>query len=208
VTATDPAAMPAARARVAALLERISRVELGVVVVAPPDDVRLAAQARARAAAELAGRGSLLDEAIAAARETTLRSFARAGFSGTWAATEMAASVATARDRVAAATAFEEAASAAVVEDLVDDDTLETLRATSDELGRATGLPAPGSLSTFASPALDVARGRLGPIVVLGLAAICVVVGAALGLEFALLALAACVAVLAKLARDRGRPEP
>lgn len=208
MTATDPAAMPAARARVAALLERISRVELGVVVVAPPDDVRLAAQARARAAAELAGRGSLLDEAIAAARETTLRSFARAGFSGTWAATEMAASVATARDRVAAATAFEEAASAAVVEDLVDDDTLETLRATSDELGRATGLPAPGSLSTFASPALDVARGRLGPIVVLGLAAICVVVGAALGLEFALLALAACVAVLAKLARDRGRPEP
>ena len=46
----------------------------------------------------------------------------------------MAASVATASDRVAAATAFEEAATAAVVEDLVDDDTLEVLRATSERL--------------------------------------------------------------------------
>ena len=207
MTATDEGSA-AASARVAALLERMAKVELGIVVVAPPDAERMAARDRARVAATAAGRGPLLEDAMRAARDVTMRSFARAGFSGTWAATEMAASVATARDRAAAAAAFEEAASAAVVEDLVDDDTLETLRSTSDELGRATGLPAPGSLAAFASPALDVARGPLGPIVVIGLATICIVVGAAFGLVFALLAVAACVAVLAKLARDRTRPEP
>ena len=130
---TDPGAA-AARARVATLLERLTRVDLQVIVVAPPDATRLAARDRARAAAIAAGRTVLLDEATAGARETTLRAFARAGFSGTWAATDRSASVATASDRVAAAAAFEEAAMAAVVEDLVDDDTLEVLRGSSDEL--------------------------------------------------------------------------
>lgn len=45
---------------------------------------------------------------------------------------------------------------AAVVEDLTDDDTLEVLRATSDELDRSTSFPAPGSLATFgARPLVD-----------------------------------------------------
>jgi hypothetical protein len=208
LTATDDEANAAANARVVELLERITKVELGVVVVAPPDAERMAARDRARAAAIAAGRGPLLEDAVRAAREVTMRSFARAGFSGTWAATEMAASVARSGDRVAAAAAFEEAAAAAVLEDLVDTETLDTLRATSDELGRATGLPAPGSLASFASPAVNAARGPLGPIVVIGLVAICAVVGAAFGVGFALLALAACVVVLARLARDRTRPVP
>ena len=69
---------------------------------------------------------------------TASRMFSSAAFSGTWAATEMAASVASAADRVAAARAFEEAATAEVVEDLVDDETLDTLRATTDELTRSS----------------------------------------------------------------------
>lgn len=64
---TDPGAA-AARARVAILLERLMRVDLQVIVVAPPDATRLAARERARAAAVAGGRTELFDEATAAAR--------------------------------------------------------------------------------------------------------------------------------------------
>ena len=148
----------AARERVAVLFERLAHVELGVVVVSAPNAARRQALGHARDAAIAAGRGDLLDEATEAARTTAMRMFSSAAFSGTWAATEMAASVASAADRVAAANAFEEAATAAVVEDLVDDETLETLRATTDELTRSSALPAPGSLSSLASPVAGLAR--------------------------------------------------
>ena len=207
MTATDDEANAAANARVVELLERITKVELGVVVVAPPDAERMAARDRARAAAIAAGRGPLLDEAMRAAREVTMRSFARAGFSGTWAATEMAVSVARSGDRVAAAAAFEEAAAAAVVEDLVDDETLETLRATSDELGRSVGLPAPGSLSAFAAPAADTTRSPLQVLLVVVFVGICAFIGAVLGLGVGLIPLALGVAVAAVMARRRPRLE-
>ena len=169
----DPDA--AARDRVGDLLERLTRVNLGIVVVAPPDATRNAAQARARAAAVAAGRGDLLDEAVAAAREATIRGFSRAGFSGTWAATDWSISVATAKDRVAAAAAFEEAAMAEAVEDLVDDDTLEVLRASADELARSTGMPSPGSLSALVEPSRVASWGSLR----VGTATVLVIVAAA-----------------------------
>ena len=153
----DPGAA-AARRRVGTVLERLARVEFQVLVVAPPDATRLAARDRARGAALVAGRGALLDEASAAAREVTIKAFARAAFSGTWAATDMAVSVVRADDRVAAAAASEEAAMAAVVEDLVDEDTLEVLRATTDELEGSKGIPTPGSLTAFARPRSGVVR--------------------------------------------------
>ena len=190
----------------AALLERITRVELGVVVVSRPDGVRTAARDRARTAAIAAGRGALLEEAIAATREVTMRAFASAAFSGTWAATDMAASVATASDRVAAATAFEEAATAAVVEDLVDEDTLEVLRATTDELIRSTGLPSPGSLSAFTAPAAVAASGPLQVVVVAGFVLVCAVIGLVLDLGLGLLMLAVGVVLIAGIARRRRRP--
>ena len=101
----------------------------------------------------MAGRGALLDEAVSAARDQTMRAFARSGFSGTWAFTDMAMSVARADDRVAAASALEEAVTAAVVEDLVDGDTLEVLRSATDELGAMKDVPAPGSIAGFGAPA-------------------------------------------------------
>lgn len=201
---TDPDAA-AARARVETLLERLTRVDLQVVVVAPPDATRLAARDGARAAANAAGRNVLLDEATAAARETTLRSFARAGFSGTWAATDMSASVATASDRVAAAAAFEEAAMAAVVEDLVDDDTLEVLRSSSDELDRSTGMPSPGSLSAFAAPAAVAIRGPLQFSIVAAFVVVCAAIWLVAGAGLGLVALALGLGVAA-LARRRIRP--
>jgi hypothetical protein len=152
-------AVAVARARVDDLLERLTRVNLQVVVVAPPDGARRTARARARAAAVGAGRGDLLDQAVGAARETVMRAFSRGGFSGTWAATDWSISVARPDDRVAAAAAFEEAAMAAVVEDLVDEETLEELRSSSGELIRSTGLPSPGALSSFGRPSIAASGG-------------------------------------------------
>ena len=196
----DPGAV-AAKARVDALLDRLTRVDLQVVVVPPPDSARLDAQERARAAAAAAGRGALLASSRAAARELTIRAFARAGFSGTWAVTDMAVSVARPEDRVAAAIAFEEAAMAAVVEDLVDEVTLETLRSTSDDLVSLTGLPSPGSLSAIGTPTELDGRGplvvTLVAILVIGLAALAFVAGGRSGL----VALALAIAMVAGLWR-------
>jgi hypothetical protein len=150
---TADAGTIAARERVEAVLERLERVQLGVIVVSPPDPVRLEARDRARQAAIVAGRSGLLNEAAEAGRTTAMRIFARSGFSGTWAATEMSASVATAADRAAAAAAFEETVTAAVVDDLIDDETREILTATTDELTRSSDLPTPGSLASLTAPA-------------------------------------------------------
>ncbi len=197
---TDP--VVAARARVDDLLERLTRVNLQVVVVARPDATRLAAQARARAAAVAAGRGGLFDEAAAAVREATIRAYSRGGFSGTWAANDWSISVATPADRVAAAAAFEEAAMAEVVEDVVDDDTLEILRASTDELIRSSGVPSPGSLSSFARSAVtseDSVRRTI--LIVFGVFALGL--GFVLSLGIGLLTLAIGVVLVGLLGRFR-----
>ena len=178
------------------------------MVVAPPDAARMAARDRARAAASVAGRGPLLREAVAAARESTIRSFARGGYSGTWAATDMAVSVVGASDRVAAAAALEEAAMAAVVEDLVDDDTLEELRSTWEGLVSLRGIPSPGSLSALTAPAALAIRGpiqiTIGVAFVILLAAAGLVAGIAYGLVF----VAVGLVLLAGLAWRRRASEP
>ena len=81
-----------------------------------------------------------------------MRGFSRSGFSGTWAVTEMAASIVRPGDRVAAVNAFEAAVIAAVAEDLVDEDTVAALREPTDLLRSATGLSMPGALSNFSTP--------------------------------------------------------
>jgi len=204
VTPTD-AEIAAASDRVEAVLDRLRRVDLQVVVVAPPDAERVAARDRARAVAAAAGRGPLFEEAAGAAREATLRAFARGGFSGTWAATEMSASIATAADRVAAAAAFEEAAMAAVVDDLLDDDALEVLHATSEELDRSTGLPPPGALSAITAPAGARTNGPLQVAVMVVFVLVCAALSAVLGLA---VGVAALVIGIAATAVVRGRTDP
>jgi hypothetical protein len=197
---TDPAVV--ARARVDDLLDRLERVNLQVVVIAPPDHTRLAAQARARAAAIAAGRGDLFEEAAAAVRETVIRAFSRGGYSGTWAANDWSISVASPRDRVAAATAFEEAAMAEVVEDLVDDDTLETLRASSDELIRSSGVPSPGSLSSFSRSAVTD-RGRTASKILIAFGVLAIGGWYVVGVGVGFLALAVGVALAGLVGRNR-----
>lgn len=202
----DPATS-AARGRVADVLERLRRVDLQVVVVAAPDGVRVAARDRARQAAVAAGRAELFDEAAMAAREATLHAFARGGFSGTWAATEMAMSVANAADRVAAAAAFEEAAMAAVVEDIVDEETLETLRATAEDLDSTTGLPIPGDLASLAAQATGATSVPVAVVALLAAVAIAGVVGVAVGLMFGVIVFGIGGAIAAWLAGRRSDGE-
>jgi hypothetical protein len=141
-----------AERRVAAVLGGLEHLDLNVVVLPYPDEEVVSAVERARDAAFVAGRRHLLASATESAREIAIRGFARSAFSGTWAASEMAASVARPEDRVAAAAAFEAAATAAVAADLVDDDTIELLRGPTESLRSTTGLSQPGALSNFASP--------------------------------------------------------
>lgn len=196
--ASSPAA---ARARVEAALERLQRIDLHVVVVSAPDEARLAARERARTLAADAGRGELLEEAAGAARDVALGAFARGGFSGTWAATEMSASVANAEDRLAAAAAFEEAAIAAVVEDLADEETLEVLREASAGLGRSTGLPAPGGLSSIGPAAATADTGSPARIVLGGALVLGILGFAAGGLPLALVVFATGAVVAGWLGR-------
>jgi hypothetical protein len=197
-----------ARARVAALFERAARVNLGVVVVAPSDPTRDAARDAATSAAIVAGRDRLLREATAAAREIVLKAFASAGFSGTWAATEMSASVATASDRVAAVTALEEAAIAAVAEDLVDDDTIDALRSTWDELTSSSAIPSPGSLSSIAAPAAGAVRGPIQVAILTSVVLVCAFVGFAYASYAGLIAVFLGVAIVGALMRGSSRPAP
>jgi hypothetical protein len=203
----DPG-LDAARIRLAALFEDATRVNLGIVVVAPPDPTRVAARDAATSAAIVAGRNGLLREVTAAARETVLKAFASAGFSGTWAATEMSASVATASDRVAAVAALEEAAIAAIAEDLVDEDTLEVLRSTWDELTSSTAIPSPGSLSSLAAPAAGAVRGPIQVAILAGVVLACAFIGFAFASYAGLIAVFLGVAIVGAVTRRSSRPVP
>ncbi len=195
----------AARARVDLLRDRLERIDLQVVVVGLPDAVRRAARERAQDAARVAGRGALLDDTLNEERDATLRAFSRAAFSGTWAASEMAASVASARDRVAAVAALEDAAIAAVTEDLVDDDTLVILRATADHLAGLTGIPTPMALSALGAPRARAVRNPLpSAVVIAGAAALGAYFGSVAG---SVSGMALGIALVAALARIGRRPE-
>jgi len=201
----DNGTTAAAGARVKLLRDRLDRIDLQVVVVGPPDAVRRAARERAQAAADAAGRGALLDDTLGEVRDATLRAFSRAAFSGTWAASEMAASVASARDRVAAVAAFEEAAIAAVTEDLVDDDTLDILRATADHLVGLTGMPAPMALSALGAPRAAAGRSPLQSVVIIGGA---VALGAYFGsVAGSIVGMGFGIAIVAVMARVLRQPE-
>jgi len=204
----DDSGLDAARARVAALFADASRVNLGVVVVGPPDKTRESARDAATSAAIVAGRNGLLREATATAREIVLKSFASAGFSGTWAVTEMSMSVASAADRVAAVAAFEEATLAAVAEDLIDQDTLETLRSTWDELTSSSAIPSPGALSSIAAPASGVARSPVQVAILAGVVLICAFIGFAYFGYAGLIAVFLGVGVVGALARGSSRAAP
>jgi hypothetical protein len=194
--------------RVAWVLEELEHLDLNVVVLPRADVELVEAVDRARDAALTAGRADLLESATRSAREIAMRAYSRSGFSGTWAATEMGASVVRAGDRVAAAEAFEAAATAAVVEDLVDVETVEILRERTDALRRTTGLPAPGALANFASGGSSTRGIGTSDTVQVGLGIAVVVAGilvafAAGALPIGLIVIASGIALLGSIGRRK-----
>ena len=157
-----------ARLRLAAFLDRLSRVDredFQRISLPPPAESRREARDRAIDAAIAAGRGEFLEAARKHIRDGTLEEYSGAGYRPTWFGF-LNWSVSTGRpeDRVALAVALEDAAIAAIVEDLLSADDLAELTWPYDRLaGQATGGPPPESLGY----ALDSQKGRLTAIAVL-----------------------------------------
>jgi hypothetical protein len=144
-----------ARLRLEALFTRIDRLipdDLAHAGLAPgpDDDARAAARSRALDAAEGAGLGQLVDDAVAEARERVLRRWTDGLYRPSWVGMlNWGVSLGRAADRLAVVAAIEDAALAAVVDGMVDPDDRETLALDADHLlGLATGGPAEESLAT------------------------------------------------------------
>ena len=151
MTAGGEAAIDAARGRVRATLEAARHVELERLIVGRSSPATDEARRVALAAATTAGRSELVREAREAALDWASRSFSERAYSGTWAVTEMSMSVTRAADRAAVAEGLADAVTADAVEDLVDVETLDVLRARWDTIESAAPIPEPGSLSAITS---------------------------------------------------------
>ena len=162
MTGGGEAVTEAARQRVAATLEAARRVELGRLVIGAPGAEVEAARRRALDAADGAGRSGLVQEARDAAIAYVTQAFSDGSFSGTWAVTEMAMSVTRPGDRAAVAEALADAATADAVEDLVDEETAETLRATWVSIAGAGALSDPSSIANLTSSLAGWSEGRRG----------------------------------------------
>lgn len=140
-----------ARRRLADFLDRLSRVDredFQRISLPPPAASRREAHDRAIDAATAAGRGELLEAARKHIRDGMLEEYSGAGYRPTWFG-YLNWSVSTGRpqDRVALAVALEDAAIAAIVEDILSADDLAELTWPYDILARqATGGPPPESL--------------------------------------------------------------
>jgi hypothetical protein len=131
-----------------ARLDRLDRDDLQRVGLPMPNASRVAARDRAVDAAIVAGRRALMDDARRAVVEGAFGEYAKAGYRPTWLGTlNWGISTGRAEDHVAAALALEDAAIAAVAEDLVPADDVDELTAAYDLLARgATGGPPSESL--------------------------------------------------------------
>ena len=160
---TGPAGEAAARARVDALFERFNRLtpaELAHIGLGREDPERHRARMEAvEAAAEASGRSVLLGEARAEAREIVLRRYGEGLLNPTWAGLNWAVSGGPAADRAAVSLALSDAASASVVEDLLEPDALDALSIDAEHvLALASGDAYEGALArAIEPPAPDLA---------------------------------------------------
>jgi hypothetical protein len=206
---TGPEGENAARIRVDALFERFNNLT-------PPElaHIGLERQDRAHhrdrmeaveAAAEASGRSVLLGEARNEARELALRRYAEGTLNPTWIALNWGASGGAAEDRASISVALSDAASAAVVQDLVAPEITDALSIDSDHvLGLASGDAFEGALSRAIEPPapdLEDPPGRtivvyggalIGGVMVFeaGSALVAPLVGVAAGLVFAMIVIA------------------
>jgi hypothetical protein len=131
--------------RFLAELERLDIDDLGMIALPEPDqDARRELLGRAVAAAEAAGpeRVAVLRAAPVRARELLIDAFARRGFEPTWAGVNWGRSIGRTDDRMRLLLAAEDAAVAAVVGDLLDEDDVAALRERFDLAASMTGTAA------------------------------------------------------------------
>jgi hypothetical protein len=152
-----PEGEAAARARVDALFERfncLTPVELSHIGLQRPDPDRHRARMEAvEAAATASGRGALLGEARAEARELVLRRYGEGTLNPTWVGLNWAVSGGPAADRAAISLALSDAAAAAVVEDLVAREVSDAMSIDAEHvLGLAAGDAYEGALSRAVEP--------------------------------------------------------
>jgi len=158
----EAGSVKAARERVGAILDGARYVDLSRLIVGRTDPEIDEARRAATVAGDAAGRTDLVREARQAATSWVLQAFSQRGYSGTWAATEVAVSVARPADRTAVAEALADAVTAAAVEDLVDADTVDALRSRWDVLDASSAIPEPGALNDLTSSLAERGVSRAG----------------------------------------------
>jgi hypothetical protein len=158
----EAGSVKAARERVGAILDGARYVDLSRLIVGRADPEIDEARRAATVAGDAAGRTALVREARQAATSWVLQAFSQRGYSGTWAATEVAVSVARPADRTAVAEALADAVTAAAVEDLVDAETVDALRSRWDVLDASSAIPEPGALNDLTSSLAETGVSRAG----------------------------------------------
>ncbi len=154
---TGPEGEAAARARVDSLFERFNSLtptELGHIGLQRQDPEHHRTRMEVvEAAVEASGRSVLLGEARAEAREVVLRRYGEGTLNPTWVGLNWAVSGGPAEDRAAIVVALADAASAAVVEDLVGAEVVEALSIDAQHLlGLASGDAYEGALARAIEP--------------------------------------------------------
>jgi hypothetical protein len=206
---TGPEGENAARLRVDALFERFNNLtptELAHIGLQRQDPEHHRDRMEAvEAAAEASGRSVLLGEARAEARELVLRRYGEGTLNPTWIGLNWGISGGAAEDRASISVALADAASAAVVEDLVSPEIAGELLIDAEHvLGLASGDAYEGALSRVIEPPapdLDDPPGRTAVVyggaviggllvAVAGANLIGVPIGVAGGLVFAMIVIA------------------
>ena len=166
-------------------LDRVGLEDLRLLSLPLPDpDERAAVLADVDRIAVEAGRKPQVDEARRRTREAIERAYARHQYEPTWAGLNWGRSLGTTNDRLGLALAAEDAAVAAVIGDLLDEDTVAAL---SEPFERAAGMA-----GSTGSPSLSLTRpNRIGWLVWAVLAAaIAFVLLAYVGTTFAIVGFA------------------
>jgi hypothetical protein len=210
--ADDEAREAAARERVEAVLDgfnRLSPDELARIGLSRRDPTARAALLRtASNAARDAGREELFAETRRRARDTILRRYQQGAIHPTWITLNWGLSQGTTEDRVAIIDALQDAATAAVVVDLVDPEVTDALTGDAAQvLGLATGMAFEGSLDrALPVEAFTAADAPVRLSLLVGVMLVTGVAMAASGLTTVLMPLALMVGVVvALIVRYRAR---
>jgi hypothetical protein len=191
----------AAADRLDAFLERLDRLaleDLRLLALPLPDPVvRAAVLDEVNRTAATAGRTGLVDEARRRARDAIVIAYDRHMYDPTWAGLNWGRSLGTAKDRLGLTVAAEDAAVAAVMSDVLDEDLVESLAEGFEHAAGMSGATTTPSLS-FDRPG---AQGWLVRIVFVAMAI------AAIGVAFVVGVAQLAIGLVVAIAGSRRRSD-